>query len=418
VPELTTPYIRRHVDPLVDDLMTAFSALMITGPRGCGKTTTAARRATTTLSLDDPRTAEAVENNPHVVLDASPRPLLVDEWQAVPSCLSAIKRIVDRNHTPGQFLITGSVRSRYLTGSWPGTGRFIPVRMWGLTQAELEGHPDLTADWLWHPDALHPHIWNEALDVLDYFDLAMHGGLPDALVHDERGRATWFDGYIDQLIHHDVAVLGDVRTPLALERILQAVALNTTGLPTLSSLAQAAGIAYETAQSYLAALEDMRVIQRLQPWFDNRFTRLAKSPKYYVCDPGLAAHLSHASATTPRTDGGTTGRLMDTFVTAQLRPLMDIAAPRTGMCHLRDTDGRHEVDLMLESSAGIVGLEIKSAAGASARDARHLVWLRDQIPDEFVAGYVLHTGNFTINLSDRVWAVPIAALWRPELVTG
>ena len=73
---------------------------------------------------------------------------------------------------------------------------------------------------------------------------------------------------------------------------------------------------------------------------------------------------------------------------------------------------------MLESSAGIVGLEIKSAAGASARDARHLVWLRDQIPDEFVAGYVLHTGPGIHQIGDRLWAVPIAALWRPELVTG
>lgn len=106
------------------------------------------------------------------------------------------------------------------------------------------------------------------------------------------------------------------------------------------------------------------------------------------------------------------GRLLDTFVLAQLRPLLSATAPDVRACHLRQQDGRREVDVVLEVPDGrVVGLEIKATASPSAHDARHLGWLRDQLGDRFVAGAVLNTGRWSYPLADRITAAPIAALW-------
>jgi len=381
--------------------------------------TSAQLRAATIIRLDDARQAVAFGGDPDAFLRASPCPVLVDEWQQVPASLGAVKRIVDQRHDPGQFLLTGSIRSRLMPDGWPGTGRIVPVRQWGLTQAEVSGRPDLTLDWLWDTQALVPGLTPDAPSVLDYLGWALAGGFPEARTLTPRLRSAWYEGYVDHLIHRDVAPLADVRTPLGLSRLLTAVAVNSAGLPAVAALAEAAHLDQRTAASYVDTLEDMRVIQRVQPWFRHEMTQLVKTPKYYVTDPGLAAHLGHVDQTVATRDGDKLGRLIDTFVAAQIRPLADLALPRIDLCHLRDRSGRHEVDLVLDGhSRGIVGVEVKAGAAVTPHDARHLAWLRDHVPDRFAGGYVLHTGPATHPLGERLWAVPIAALWRPEASTG
>lgn len=118
--------------------------------------------------------------------------------------------------------------------------------------------------------------------------------------------------------------------------------------------------------------------------------------------PSAAAHNSD-----------TRGRLINSFVLSQLRPLLGLGNRRARAYHLRDTSGRREVDTVLESNTGeIVALEMKSAAVVRPSDARHLEWLRDEQGDSFRAGIIFHTASMTVPLSDRIWAMPIAAIWR------
>ena len=104
--------------------------------------------------------------------------------------------------------------------------------------------------------------------------------------------------------------------------------------------------------------------------------------------------------------------MIDTFVLAQLRaetPLYD-KPPR--LYHLRQEGGAREVDLVAElNPRQVIGLEIKARSAPAAKDARHLVWLRDQLGESFVAGVVLHTGPHTYRLADRIVAAPIASIW-------
>lgn len=111
-------------------------------------------------------------------------------------------------------------------------------------------------------------------------------------------------------------------------------------------------------------------------------------------------------------DGDLLGRVLDAFVAAQLRPELAVSASRPRLYHLRTEGGRREVDLVAElAGRRVIGIEIKAAAAPTARDARHLVWMRDELGDRFVAGVVLHTGPRLYELADKIVAAPICTLW-------
>jgi hypothetical protein len=111
-------------------------------------------------------------------------------------------------------------------------------------------------------------------------------------------------------------------------------------------------------------------------------------------------------------DGDLLGRVLDTFVASQLRAELPIASKRPRLFHVRSQQGRNEIDLLAELAAGrVVGMEVKASASPTAKDARHLEWLKDQLGDRFIRGVVLHSGPRPFELADSITAVPICALW-------
>ena len=167
-------YRPRLVDPLLQDAMSAFAAVMVVGARATGKTTTAARLAAQVDRLDVPDVAATYRADPDAALRRAGRPLLLDEWQEVPEVLAAVKRAVDRDRTPGQFLLTGSIRATTELSTWAGTGRVVRLALFPLTEREIagdvSGHDLVTrlADrWL---DAIPQQL--PALDIDAYMRLA------------------------------------------------------------------------------------------------------------------------------------------------------------------------------------------------------------------------------------------------------
>ena len=136
------------------------------------------------------------------------------------------------------------------------------------------------------------------------------------------------------------------------------------------------------------------------------------SPKRYVIDPALLANLLRLDADGILRDGDLLGRVLDTFVAAQLRPELALASERPQVHHLRTKGGEREIDLLVEVGGfRIVGIEIKASAAPGADSAKHLVWLRDALGDRFLAGVVLHTGPRVFPLGEKIVAAPISSLW-------
>ena len=134
-------YLNRLLDPWLTEVLKAAPAVMITGARASGKTTTAMRLATSVVRLDKPSEAYPFEADPDAALRGRAEPVLLDEWQACPGVLGAVKRAVDSERKPGRFILTGSVHSENDPALWPGTGRLIRVAMHPLTVREQLSKP-------------------------------------------------------------------------------------------------------------------------------------------------------------------------------------------------------------------------------------------------------------------------------------
>jgi uncharacterized protein len=250
-------------------------------------------------------------------------------------------------------------------------------------------------------------------DSSEYLEMALQSGYPRCLSRSTaRSRNMWLNSYIDHLVSRDVELIGEVREPLLFRRYLNAVAANTAGSPENSKLIQAVKINRETANRYDAFLERLFVAEQIPAWSSNRLTRVSARAKRYICDPAIAAALIGADRRTILRDADLLGRFVDTFVAAQLRPELTLGTHPVNMYHLRQ-DGRREIDIVLERRDGaVIGIEVKAANAVDPTDARHLLWLRDQLsPANYKAGIVFYTGAHVLSLGDRTWAVPICTLW-------
>jgi hypothetical protein len=138
-----------------------------------------------------------------------------------------------------------------------------------------------------------------------------------------------------------------------------------------------------------------------------------KGPKRYLVDTSLVAAALRLDQLAILRDGDLLGRVIDTFVVSQLRPEAELSPLRPRLYHLREKDGRHEIDLLAEVAGGdVMAFEIKATATPDIGDARHLAWLRDRLGQRFLAGAVLHTGPRPFGLSERIFALPICSLWH------
>jgi uncharacterized protein len=417
VPALDVPYAPRLIDLRLDALVPQLPAVMVTGPRAAGKTTTLERRAATVVRLDVPAQAAAFEADPDAALRGLPEPVLLDEWQAVPGVLGAVRRAVEADPSPNRFLLSGSVHAELDHGVWAATGRIVRLSMYGMTVREQAGRIERASFWdrLAGGDAL--TAAPDTRDLRGYVELALRGGFPAAALRlTGVAHQSWMDSYLENLLTRDVpAAAGETtrrRDPLRLRRYFESCALNSAGDAEHKTIYESAGINRMTALDYDDLLTRLYVIDALPAWETNRLKRLTRTAKRYVVEPALIAAALRLDAAGVLADGNLLGRLLDTFVAAQLRPEAAASSGRPRLHHLRTQSAREEIDVVGEFGGGrVIGVEVKADAAPGRRAARHLVWLRDRLGDRFVAGVVLHTGPRLFALDERIVAAPISSIW-------
>jgi len=407
-----TQYRARRLDQSLPGLLALHPALMIVGPRGVGKTTTAARHAASVVRLDDARQARAFEADADAALEGLSEPVLLDEWQAVPGVLAAVKRAVDTEPRRGRFLLTGSVTAEVDPATWPGVGRVIRVPMHPLTVAERQGRrtePFLERVAAGEPLPAAP----EAPGLRDLIRIAVAGGFPEPLFGaGSAGGPQWYRSYADHIAIRGAPGVERRFDAGRLRNFLDACALGSMRGVSFQTLHEAAGVNGRTGADYWRHLERLGMVWEIPAWASNRLKRLVRRPKRSVADCGFWAALLDADPESVVEDGDLLGPALEIFVAAQLRAETGAPEGKYALHHLREAQGRREVDLVAVGPRGrIIGIEVKATAAPVFRDGRHLAWLRDQLGERFLAGVVLHTGQASYPLGERVRAAPISTLW-------
>ena len=410
-------YIPRLVDRRLSDLLTAVPAVELRGPRGCGKTTTAERHARTCFYLDDPNDADLLRRDARASFEASEPPILIDEWQQAPEVLWTVKRIVDRAPAEnGLFIITGSFRSTQ-AGQLPSTGRVVPLDMFPLTVVEKT---QTVAESLFDRlSAGDPGDAASTLNTNDYIEMALASGYPRVMAMPSKTlRATALRARVEQTLNVD-SLLGRQDRVKLLE-FARVYASHTGRVMPLTRLCEESGITRVTGREYLALMERTFLAHECPAFIPGGVSRVQKSPKRLLVDAGLAAAMWEGDAWTIRRSSDLRGRLMETFAAAQLRAEHDPRVSGYRLRHFR-RDGGQEVDFVLDGGPrGVVGVEVKAGDRAGLHEARHLLWLRDQLGSRFAGGAVLHTGPRRPTVLSRaaseseggdIWSAPLATLW-------
>lgn len=407
-------YIERNLADTVAYAMRYARAVALLGPRQAGKSTLArwladGRLPAEYISLDDEPVRSLAKADPVGFIAACGARTVLDEVQRVPELLLAIKSRVDRDTTPGQFLLTGSANLRRV----PAIGDALPGRvdyltLWPFSQGELAGHRESFLQSLFAGG-----VANESdapVGRSEYAERLLAGGFPEARQRPAGARSLFFSSYVDSIVDKDVVDASRVRDPVSVGTLLRLVAARSGSLARYDALAREVGADGKTVKGHLDVLERLFLIRVRRPWHVNLGARQVKAPKLYVSDTGLLAGLVGADVHRVRSDDGFAGALFETFVANELERQAAWFGEPLSFWHYRQA-GR-EVDVIVERPSGeIVGVEVKASATVRPGDFAGLRQLRERVGERMVAGVVIYAGARTLPFSESNWAVPLRALW-------
>lgn len=406
--------IPRAMRDVVAEAMESARVVALLGPRQAGKSTlvealAAEHMESRYLTFDDEGVRSFASSDPVGFIAGQALPTAIDEIQRAPEVLQAIKLRVDRDDEPGQFLITGSANLRRIpTVADALPGRVDYLTLWPLTQAEIE---EVKPSFLSTTFAGRPPQLSKAPVGRDaYVDRLLTGGYPEARRRGATSRTRFFSGYVDSIVERDAVETSRINDPAALGTLLRLVAARSGSLARYQTLGRDSGIDGKTAKTYLDVLERLYLIRIRRPWHVNLGKRQVRAPKIYVADTGLLSTLIGADSTRLQADGGIAGAMFETFVATELERLASSEPVPYTFWHYRDGD--READIVIEAPSGdVVAIEVKVSATVRSQDFAGLRHLRDRLGDRFRLGVVLHTGGQTMMSSERIAAVPLAALW-------
>lgn len=415
-------YLVRTVDHELDELLATAAAVALDGPKGVGKTATALRRADASWMLDDEVDVELLRADPRFA-EAPAGTLLIDEWQRMPQVWDTVRRQVDAGAPPGRFLLTGSATPRAGIDTHSGAGRILSMRMRPLTMYERSGAETPTVSLQRLLAGTADEIQGRTtVGLRDYLEAIESSGFPGLQGMAPRGRRSQLDSYLLRVIDQDLPEQGfSVRRPDTLRRWLAAYAASSSTTASyvriLSAATQRDGAqpAETTTIAYRDHLSQIWLLDPVPGWSHSRspFARLQRAPKHQLADPALAARLLNVTATSMAGGAGAAmaGPLFESLATLSVRVAAQAAEGRVG--HLRTGNGDHEVDLVVEGYEGqVLGIEVKLTAAVRDDDVRHLLWLRERLPNDVVDLMILTTGSVAYRRADGVAVVPLALLGR------
>lgn len=410
-------YRARLIDQELAAALAAAGAVVVEGPKACGKTETSRQQATSEVQLDvDVEARQAAELDPRLVLDGA-RPRLLDEWQVVPGIWNAVRRAVDDAREPGQFLLAGSATPADDITRHTGAGRFVRVRMRPMATAEQPlGSQQISLGRLLAGEP--SSATNSGIAVPDVAEAIVRGGWPGWISGDLDVARRANRGYVEQIRRTDVQAVGGRRhDPERVGRLIRSLARHVATQATVTSLVkdtaglEGASIDRETVTEYLDALARLMVVEDLpayRPHLRSKY-ELRTSPTRHLADPSLAAAALNATPASLLGDLKTFGLWFESLVVRDVRTYAE--NHDATVSHYRDERGL-EVDIVVTTpDSGWVAAEVKLGTSQIDDAATNLLrFAADVVSDTPPTLVVITATGYGYVRPDGVHVVPFAAL--------
>lgn len=389
-------------------------AIVLTGMRQTGKTTLLrldpAFAKWCYVSLDDFAELEMAKSRPDELL-ARAQHLIVDEVQRAPDLLLAAKRAIDRDRRPGRFIFSGSASFSLLSSvSESLAGRALYLPLLPLSRREIAG-TTAVEPWIkrFHAEGAEPRLPDAPAAVAEVMPRDVFlGGLPPVCLGEAADPVLWFQGFEQTWLERDLRALAQVADLISFRHLLRLAALRTGQILKQSELARGAKMTAAVTTRYLSLLETSFVIDRLPPFLGNRASRVIRSPKVYLRDSGLAAHLAGVGEADLGRDDPLRGALFETYVYQNLSANLFNGWTGATLSYW-NVQGRHEVDFVIEAGRDVMAIEVKAAARWEKRDLVGLSAFLAATP-RCRAAILAYNGTEAVSLGERLWAVPISLL--------
>lgn len=419
-------YKHRIADGILEKKLRGKGAVLIEGPKWCGKTTTAEQQARSILYMDNPASFESnlqmAEIDPGILLEGD-TPRLVDEWQLAPKLWDTMRFEVDHRHQVGQFILTGSaVPSDEESMKHSGTGRFSWLTMRPMSLYESgESNGKVSLSHLF--ESRENIVATNSLRIDDIAFLICRGGWPFACsLQGDAALAQAFD-YVDAVIKKDVSrVDGTSRNITTTRLLMRSYARNQGSQATIGTIVadmmtnDENEIGIKTAGSYLDALRKIFVIEDSEAWNPNLRSKTAirtANTRYFI-DPSIGTAVLGLGPKDLINDLNTMGLFFETLCVRDLRIFADALDGQ--VFHYRDKSGL-ECDAVIHLRNGRYGLvEIKLGGDRLINEgASNLLALVDKINTDKMKEpsflmVLTGTGDFAYRRKDGVYVVPIGCL--------
>lgn len=407
-------YISRHMEKQIIEASKYYPVVMVCGQRQVGKSTMlhhiseAERRYVT---LDDGNARRLAENDPALFFETYGFPLLIDEFQRVPSLLLEMKKIVDRRalageNNNGMFWLTGSQKFKMMKNvSESLAGRVAVFDMSSLSAAEIEERecgmfrPEISA-------VRERLQYAKSKNIRQVYEDIFRGGMPKLRTTDlERDR--FYTDYVNTYMERDIRDLAQVGKLSEFYDFLVYMAARTGQELKYEDIAATIGISAPTAKSWVSILEKSGVIFLLRPYSANITKRLVKTPKVYFLDTGLAAYLCRWPTAETLENGAMDGAFFETYVVSEIVKSYYNAGKTTDIFYYRDID-KKEVDLLIAEGNKLYPIEIKKAKAPSNPDKNFSVLKRLKM--EMQPGLILCMSDELIPYNRETWYCPVSVL--------
>ena len=418
----TKGYLSRVCDKLLQEKLYRTGAVLIVGPKWCGKTATASEAAQSVIYMQDPDRGRsylaAADTKPSLLLEGD-TPKLIDEWQMAPVLWDAVRFAVDQRGLTGQFILTGSAVPKDNATMHTGTGRIARLAMRTMSLYESgESTGGVSLSDLFEGKPLSTAFSSLTIEAISH--AICRGGWPAAVKMRSVDSLKLAQDYVDAIIHQDVSrVDGVERNPKRVQLLLRSLARNVATMASNATLlkdieANEGSFSMPTLDSYLNALRRIFVIEDQPAWMPSLRSKTAirTSAKRHFTDPSIAAAALRIDPKPLLNDFETFGLLFESLCTRDMRVYAQ--ANDGEVFHYRDKNGL-EADMIVALNDGRWGaVEVKLGSRQIEEASEHLKELASKVDSEKMGSpsflMVLTGGELAYQREDGVYIVPLGCL--------